>query len=571
MILWTNGNSGTGEKTRNLAVASSTTYLPDELSVYSNDFERNGKWIYEQEYGYVWTPTVITVNDWSPYRVGRWVWMRGDYVWISYEPWGWAPHHYGRWAYINHRGWCWVPPARGAVHWGPGFVGWVDTPSYISWVPLAPRETYYGHGDYGPYSVNIMNVNITTVIQNIVYRNIYVNNAVTTFHRDAFMTGKPINRLTKENPFLNNKRIMAAPNTRPERPAFMPVIKDIPQTKRPPQKIINRVADERKINNRPEQIRTRGNIPAGPTGIMTPRTGQINDTKIEPPQTPNNTSIKSKQAPLLKNQNVITGPQESREEKTTRRLGELRRNGPPENILKETVPRQSVPGQITNIPEKKIEIPERKIEVRERVPKVSVNEQPLKANIIQPQAPKLPENVRPIPPLRSNNPTIAVQPPSQKNEDKPVIRDMKPQEPREVRAPVRLNDVRENISPRNTAREIIPQQSAPVRPAIVPERKVEVPIKNADIPINRPQVRVETRQPQAPQVVENRKLPPPPAPNNQPVITQPPPPPQNTKDVPVAQKTVPVTRVNPVENITPQPNKRDFNREVGTEMQQRRK
>ena len=43
---------------------------------------------------------------------------------------------------------------------------------------------------------------------------------------------------------------MGAPDIRPERPAFMPVIKDIPQAKRPPQKIVNRVSDERKRNNR---------------------------------------------------------------------------------------------------------------------------------------------------------------------------------------------------------------------------------------------------------------------------------------------------------------------------------
>ena len=121
-----------------------TVYLPDELGAYSSDFERNGKWVYEQEYGYIWTPTVIIAKDWSPYRVGRWVWMRGDYVWISYEPWGWAPYHYGRWAFVNNRGWCWVPPARSDVYWGPGSVGWIHTPTYISWVPLAPREIYYG-------------------------------------------------------------------------------------------------------------------------------------------------------------------------------------------------------------------------------------------------------------------------------------------------------------------------------------------------------------------------------------------------------------------------------------------
>jgi hypothetical protein len=126
-----------------------STYLPEELSPYSNDFEQNGKWVYESEYGYVWTPTVVVSAGWAPYRVGRWVWIGGDYVWISYEPWGWVPYHYGRWAFVTSIGWCWVPPVRVAIFWGPGFVGWVQTPTYVSWVPLAPGEIYYGHGNYG--------------------------------------------------------------------------------------------------------------------------------------------------------------------------------------------------------------------------------------------------------------------------------------------------------------------------------------------------------------------------------------------------------------------------------------
>ena len=138
-------------------------YLPDELQAYSSDFEENGRWVQVREYGYVWTPTVVVSVGWAPYRIGRWVWIGGDYVWVSYEPWGWAPYHYGRWAFISTIGWCWVPPARGAVYWGPGFVGWVRTPTYVSWVPLAPGEIYYGHGNYGPHSVNVTQVSITHI------------------------------------------------------------------------------------------------------------------------------------------------------------------------------------------------------------------------------------------------------------------------------------------------------------------------------------------------------------------------------------------------------------------------
>jgi hypothetical protein len=213
-------------------------YLPDELQAYSSDFEENGRWVRVREYGYVWTPTVVISAGWAPYRIGRWVWIGGDYVWVSYEPWGWAPYHYGRWAFVASIGWCWVPPLRGAVFWGPGFVGWVRTPTYVSWVPLAPREIYYGHGYYGPHSVNITQVNITHIdVHKVVYKNVQVRNAVTVIHHDTFVKGRHVDFKVKENPFLKEKIHLGRPDIKPERATMMPIVKEIPQTKRPPQLI----------------------------------------------------------------------------------------------------------------------------------------------------------------------------------------------------------------------------------------------------------------------------------------------------------------------------------------------
>ena len=213
-------------------------YLPDELQAYSSDFEENGRWVQVREYGYVWTPTVLVSVGWAPYRVGRWVWIGGDYVWVSYEPWGWAPYHYGRWAFISTIGWCWVPPARGAVYWGPGFVGWVQTPTYVSWVPLAPGEIYYGHGHYGPHSVNITQVNIRQInVQKIVYKNIHVHNSVTVVHHDTFVKGKHVEVKVRQNPFLKERVSLGRPDIKPEKATRMPVIKEIPQRKRPPEPI----------------------------------------------------------------------------------------------------------------------------------------------------------------------------------------------------------------------------------------------------------------------------------------------------------------------------------------------
>ena len=215
-----------------------STYLPNELQAYSSDFDENGRWISTRDYGYVWTPTVIVSVGWAPYRIGRWVWIRGDYVWVSYEPWGWVPYHYGRWAFIASIGWCWVPPQRGAVYWGPGFVGWVHTPTHVSWVPLAPREIYYGHGYYGPHSVNITQINVTNInIQKVVYKNVHVQNAVTVVHHDTFVKGKHVEVKAKENLFLKEKISLGRPDIKPEKATVMPKIKDIPETKRPPEPV----------------------------------------------------------------------------------------------------------------------------------------------------------------------------------------------------------------------------------------------------------------------------------------------------------------------------------------------
>jgi hypothetical protein len=217
----------------------SQRYLPDDLDAYAYDFDENGKWLYTRDYGYVWTPTVVVSAGWAPYRIGRWVWMGSDYVWVSYEPWGWAPYHYGRWAYIVSTGWVWVPPVRGAVYWGPGFVGWVYTSSYVAWVPLAPGDTYYGYGYYGPNSVNIININVNNIVIKRGYRNVYVNNAVTVINHDTFMRGKYLHERPGKNPFLTNRINIGRPRIKPEKSAFMPIIKEIPKPHLPPQSIHN--------------------------------------------------------------------------------------------------------------------------------------------------------------------------------------------------------------------------------------------------------------------------------------------------------------------------------------------
>jgi hypothetical protein len=242
----------------------STRYLPDELHSYSYDFDRYGRWVSAPGYGYVWTPTFGISVGWSPYRHGRWVWIRGDYVWVGYEPWGWAPYHYGRWAFVSGIGWCWVPPVRGAVYWGPGFVGWVYTPDYVAWVPLAPRETYYGYGYYGPYSVNITNINITRINIRNVYRNVYANNGVTVISNDTFVTGKPSGVRVGHNPFLTDRINVGSPSgvVKREKIHNVPIFKDISGARRPPERIREIRVPE--LRERRPVRKERGDLPGGP-------------------------------------------------------------------------------------------------------------------------------------------------------------------------------------------------------------------------------------------------------------------------------------------------------------------
>jgi hypothetical protein len=200
--------------------ARSARYLPKDMDDYGYEFDEGGRWVSTPDYGYVWSPAVAV--GWSPYSYGRWVWIAGDYVWLPYDPW-YAPFHYGRWAFTASVGWCWVPPVSGVAFWSPGFVGWVWGPDYVSWVPLAPREVYYGYGYYGPHSVNVTNVKVVNVTN--VYVNARVTNSVVVVNRNNFLAGNikrvPINQ--KDNPFLNRgalgTKLIARPPVQELKPA----------------------------------------------------------------------------------------------------------------------------------------------------------------------------------------------------------------------------------------------------------------------------------------------------------------------------------------------------------------
>ncbi len=368
-----------------LAYGESSRYLPDELQEYSPDFDENGRWEYTSDYGYVWSPA-ITVVEWAPYTIGSWIWVRNNYVWISFESWGWAPYHYGRWVYVTARGWCWVPPARGAVYWGPGFVGWVYTPTYVAWVPLAPEEIYYGYGYYGPGSVNITTININTIVINKRYRNSTAAHAVTVVKRDTFGTGMRVPVRLKENPFVEivkqrrtgvniipphvrpEKRIMLSPKDIEREREHIPVVP--PAMRRGERQAVPPMSGRVPEQKLPEERKATQSFPTVPS------TGERPERRVFPP-----------------------GPER------------------PE--------RQAIPPYVGRVPEHKLP-PEN---VRKIRPEELKNERPLardrNASVFKPQPP---EN---LPVRRQNEPRVIIRKPSPAQQ--PEVREQPQQKQKEKR------------------------------------------------------------------------------------------------------------------------------------------
>jgi hypothetical protein len=147
-------------------------HLPESMQEYAYAMEPYGHWqkIYYRGYYYwAWQPQSVAVG-WSPYTTGYWYNWHGSQVWIDHNPWGWVTHHHGNWLNL-HGAWLWTPyvhvshvpgvtvigfnitfGTRYRSHWHPGRVRWIAHNDYIGWLPLAPRETYYGYRKWGPRS-----------------------------------------------------------------------------------------------------------------------------------------------------------------------------------------------------------------------------------------------------------------------------------------------------------------------------------------------------------------------------------------------------------------------------------
>ncbi|MBI5483746.1 MAG: FecR domain-containing protein [Deltaproteobacteria bacterium] len=212
--------------------ARAESNLPDELRSHSSELDANGTWVRVPEYGMVWRPNVVAYDDWAPYRSGRWIWKGSDYVWLSFESWGWVPYHFGRWAVLAGFGWCWVPPLRGDVYWSPGYVGWYRTGSHIGWTPLAPGEIFYGHGHYGRHSVNITNTTINT--STVIYRNRDIRGGMTVLPHNDFLRGRTAPQRHSASPNVSVSISVGSPRIQPQRETRMPIVKQIPPKVAPP-------------------------------------------------------------------------------------------------------------------------------------------------------------------------------------------------------------------------------------------------------------------------------------------------------------------------------------------------
>jgi len=108
------------------------------IDLFYQELSPYGQWTPHVEFGYIWQPYEVG-PEWKPYTDGRWAWSDQGWIWISYEPWGWATYHYGRWVFDDYQGWIWIP----GTTWAPAWVSWHQSPEYIGWSPLPPDRGFF--------------------------------------------------------------------------------------------------------------------------------------------------------------------------------------------------------------------------------------------------------------------------------------------------------------------------------------------------------------------------------------------------------------------------------------------
>ena len=98
-----------------------------------HDLDYYGQWYQRDPYGWIWRPSVAMM-DWQPFTHGHWIWTQYGWMWVDYDPWGWATSHYGYWYNDFTLGWVWIPDYT----WSPVTCDWIEYGDYIGWAPEAP-------------------------------------------------------------------------------------------------------------------------------------------------------------------------------------------------------------------------------------------------------------------------------------------------------------------------------------------------------------------------------------------------------------------------------------------------
>ena len=133
--------------------AAPVAYEADVGIVDESDFYEPlspyGTWVAYPGYGRVWRPSVTVVGaSFRPYTHGHWENTEWGWTWVDHHPFGWATGHYGRWLYDSNYGWVWTP---GTV-WSPAWVTWRTGGGYVGWSAMPPGASY--GGSYAVYDTS---------------------------------------------------------------------------------------------------------------------------------------------------------------------------------------------------------------------------------------------------------------------------------------------------------------------------------------------------------------------------------------------------------------------------------
>ncbi len=196
----------------------------------AEDLERHGRWEEHPEYGAFWVPFEVRVG-WSPYRYGRWAWVRPwGWTWVDEAPWGFAPFHYGRWVHWRGR-WGWLPGAYATRPvYAPALVAWVGggTGPSVAWVALGPLDFFLPWYRSTPWQRDHINTRphrpgqpaqpIRPPTGPILYGNQGTPGAVTVVPRDVLAHRRPVGRALIDEPSDRHGRGPGYPGWQPTEP-----------------------------------------------------------------------------------------------------------------------------------------------------------------------------------------------------------------------------------------------------------------------------------------------------------------------------------------------------------------